>query len=295
MNQKAVIYIILSALLLYLYYRKNDFTIFVAFAVVAGATLIFRNATIGQEGFRGGDKECAKLGFKPPNIQKKNWKKSLVNSLKNIQKVADKHWPFENMTENKPKNDDAKKNFSMITNNAFYKEESAKIRKDDEKQDNQMKFIGGAAGIYEAFIISPSDEKKENLLKELTSEFVTKAIKGGEMVLALLKKNHEYLKKEYKAAGQEMETSLNNLSQYLICLCKQWITIWKALQKAKFGGKDGADDASGGDDDEEKPKNKNKKKKNANNKKKKSSKKDAEDDDAEDDDAEDDDEDAEDE
>ena len=33
MNQKVVIYIILSAILLYLYYRKKDFTIFVAFAV----------------------------------------------------------------------------------------------------------------------------------------------------------------------------------------------------------------------------------------------------------------------
>jgi len=284
MNQKAVIYIILSAMLLYLYYRKQDLAIFVAFAVVAGATLIFRSETIGQEGFSGGggggvDKECAKLGFTPPNIQKKNWKKSLVNSLKNIQKVADKKWPFENMSENKPKNDDAKKNFSMITNNAFYKGESAKIRKDDEKQDNQMKFIGGAAGIYEAFIISPSDKKKESLLKDLNSEFVTKAIKGGEMVLALLKKNHEHLKKEYKAAGQEMETSLNNLSQYLICLCKQWITIWKALQKANFGSEDGDNGDDGDDDDgeggdEEKPK----KKKNANKKKNKSSKKSKKDD-----------------
>ena len=282
MNQKVVIYIILSAILLYLYYRKKDFTIFVAFAVVAGATLIFRSATIGEEGFSagggggGGDKECAKLGFKPPKIQKKNWKKSLVTTLKNIQKVAEKHWPFEGMTGDKPNNDDAKKNFNMITNNAFYKGETAKIRKDENKQEIQMKFIGGAAGLYEAFIKSPSDKNKEDVVKEINSEYLTKAIKGGEMVLEILKKNHENLKKEYKAGGLEMETDLNNLSRYLICLCKQWITIWKALQKAKIGGESGdnGDDDDNDDDDEgededgeeEKPK----KKKNANKKKKKS-------------------------
>ena len=292
MNQKVVIYIILSAILLYLYYRKKDFTIFVAFAVVAGATLIFRSATIGEEGFSigggggggGGDKECAKLGFKPPKIQKKNWKKSLVTTLKNIQKVAEKHWPFEGMTGDKPNNDAAKKNFSMITNNAFYKEENAKIRKDENKQDIQMKFIGGAAGLYEAFIKSPSDKNKEDVVKDLNSEFVTKAIKGGEMVLEILKKNHENLKKEYKAGGLEMETDLNNLSRYLICLCKQWITIWKALQKAKFGdesddkGDDDEGDGDGGDEgeeEEEKPK----KKKNKSTKKK--SKKDDNNDDEE--------------
>jgi hypothetical protein len=284
MNQKVVIYIILSAILLYLYYRKKDFTIFVAFAVVAGATLIFRSATIGEEGFKGGgggDKECAKLGFKPPKIQKKNWKKSLVTTLKNIQKVADKHWPFEDMLDGKPKNDDAKKNFSMITNNAFYKGESAKIRDDKKKQEIQMKFLGGAAGMYDALIISPSDEKKEKLSKDLNSEDVAKAIKGGEMVLALLKKNHENMKKEYKAGGIEMETGVNNLSQYLICLCKQWITIWKALQKAKIGGEsdDNGDDKGDDedeDDEEEKPKKKKKK-----STKKKSKKVDDDDDDDE--------------
>jgi hypothetical protein len=255
-----------------LYYKKQDLAVFAAFVAVVAGTL-FASATIGEEGFGiggggGGDKECAKLGFKPPKIQKKNWKKSLVTTLKNIQKVADKYWPFEDMLGSKPNNDDAKKDYSMVTNNAFYKEESVKIRKDEKKQDIQMKFLGGAASLYDAFIISPSDKKKENLLKEINSEFVTKAIKGGEMMLALLKKNHENLKKEYKAGGIEMETGVNNLSQYLICLCKQWITIWKALQKAKFGdeGDEGGDGGDKGDDEdgdegdeEEKPKKKKKK------------------------------------
>jgi hypothetical protein len=280
MNQKVIIYIILSAILLYLYYRKKDFTIFVAFAVLAGATLIFRSATMSEEGFSGGDKECAKLGFKPPKIQKKNWKKSLVSTLKNIQNVADKYWPFEDMLGSKPKNDDSKKDFSMVTNNAFYNKESEKIRKDKEKQDIQMKFLGGAVGIYDALIISPSDEKDAQIMKLLNSGDISKAIKGGEMVLTLLKKNHDNLEKDYKAGGQEMETGVKNLSQYLICLCKQWITIWKALQKAKIGdeGGDKGDDEGEDGDEEEKPK---KKKKNSNKKKKKKS---GDDEDAEDED-----------
>ena len=74
MNQKVVIYIILSAILLYLYYKRGDIAIFAAFAVVAGATLIFRSATIGEEGFGGGGgggKGCAKMGFTAPKIDKK--------------------------------------------------------------------------------------------------------------------------------------------------------------------------------------------------------------------------------
>jgi hypothetical protein len=283
MNQETVIYIILSAILLYLYYRKKDIAIFVAFVIVAGGTLIFRGS-MSCEGFiegntGGGDKECAKLGFKPPKIQKKKWKESLVNSLKNIQKVADKHWPFEDMLDTKPKNDKAKKNYNTITNNAFYKVESAKIRDDKEKQDIQMKFIGGAAGMYDVLVQnSDNKDKEEKFWKEITPVSVTKAIKGGEMVLALLKKNHAYLKKQYKAADQEMDTDVNNLSQYLICLCNQWLFIWKALQKAKYSGgndKDDGDEDGGegeGDDDDGEKK---KKKKSKNTKK---SKKDDDDD-----------------
>ncbi|NDE72109.1 MAG: hypothetical protein EB054_05355, partial [Actinobacteria bacterium] len=72
MNQKTVIYIILSAILLYLYYRKGDLAIFVGFVVVVTGTLILGKGH-GVDGFSmggggggggGGDKECAKIGFK---------------------------------------------------------------------------------------------------------------------------------------------------------------------------------------------------------------------------------------
>jgi hypothetical protein len=68
MNQQSVVYIILSAILLYLYYRKKDFTIFVAFAVVAGATLIFRDLTV-NEGLTSNEEDDKK---KKKNADKKN-------------------------------------------------------------------------------------------------------------------------------------------------------------------------------------------------------------------------------
>ena len=50
MNQKVVIYIILSAILLYLYYRKGDLAIFVAFVIVVTGTLILGKGG-SMEGF----------------------------------------------------------------------------------------------------------------------------------------------------------------------------------------------------------------------------------------------------
>ena len=98
MNQKAVIYIILSAILLYLYYRKGDLAIFVAFVVVVTGTLILGKGG-GDEGFGMGgggggvvDKECANLGFKEVKIDKKDINGSLEKAMKNIEKVADKYW-----------------------------------------------------------------------------------------------------------------------------------------------------------------------------------------------------------
>ena len=78
MNQRIVIYIILSAVLLYLYYSRRDLAIFAVFVVVVGATLIFgdRSAegfSVGGIGGGGGDKidkECTKLGFTAPRPQK---------------------------------------------------------------------------------------------------------------------------------------------------------------------------------------------------------------------------------
>ena len=92
MNQRIIIYIILSAILLYLYYRRRDITVFAAFIVVVGSTLIFRNGST-SEGFGigigggGGDKvdsECAKIGYTAPKIDKKDIPGSLEKVMKSV-------------------------------------------------------------------------------------------------------------------------------------------------------------------------------------------------------------------
>jgi hypothetical protein len=263
MNKETVIYIILSAMLLYLYYRRREIAIFVAFVVVAGGTLIFRESMPSYEGFIEGntsggnvDKDCAKLGFKPPKIQKKKWKESLVNSLKNIKNVADKYWPFNDIIGNKPKNDTAKENYTKVVENDFFKKESKSINKENN-QDFAMKFIGGAVEMYDGLVNSDDKKKEEKVWKELTPEVVNKAIKGGEMYITLLKKNHENLKKN------DADKDVLTLSKYLVCLAKQWLMIFKQL-KSVLGsddGDEGGEDEEDDDSDKKKKSKKSKKKK----------------------------------
>ena len=51
MNQKVIIYIILSGLLLYLYYRTRDITIFASFIVVVTMTM-FEHGVEEREGLK---------------------------------------------------------------------------------------------------------------------------------------------------------------------------------------------------------------------------------------------------
>lgn len=258
MNQRVVIYIILSAILLYLYYRNRDITVFAAFVVVVSGTLLFRGATTFSEGLTGGgggkvNKECSKLGFKPPKIQKKNMKGKLLTALKNIQTVADKHWPFNDLMGGKPKNDNAKDIFKNATDNDYIKKEQKKFNNDKETSDLAMKFLGGSVQMYDALLLEPSEEKEEKLWKEMNLDNINKAIKGGEMYSTILKKNHDNLKKD------DADKDVLALSQYFICLSRQWLTIWKQVKSAKDdGGDDSGDD---GDKDKEPEKKKSRKKK----------------------------------
>jgi len=53
MNQKTVIYIILSAILLYLYYKRGGIALFVAFVVVVAGTLFAGVGASAREGMNG--------------------------------------------------------------------------------------------------------------------------------------------------------------------------------------------------------------------------------------------------
>jgi len=250
-NQKDVIYIILSAILLYLYYKRGGIALFVAFVVVVAGTLF--SGAVAREGMGGGNKECAKLGFTSPKIDKSKMKGSITNAMKNIQKVADKYWPFEDYMGNKPSKDNAKDNFSTVTNNITFKTEARKIEENKASQENIFIFLGNSVEVYEAF---KKDEKIDESITKIKDK-VANGIKGGNEYLSLLNKNHAFLKKEYKTAGVD-DKGVLKLSQYLVCLCSQWLSIWKQIQKAngRGGDADADEGEGGGDEEEEKPKKK---------------------------------------
>ena len=62
MNQKVVIYIILSAILLYLYYKRGDLAIFAAFVVVVAGTIFTQGSASAREGMEDDDKKTTKSG-----------------------------------------------------------------------------------------------------------------------------------------------------------------------------------------------------------------------------------------
>ena len=255
MNQKGVIYIILSAILLYLYYRKRDIAIFAGFVVVVVGTLILGKGGDAREGFgfggggkKGGggiDKECAKMGFKPIKLDKDDLAGTLEQVIKGIEQVAVKQWPYDGMGGNKDGGgDDEDKKKKQKELDAFVevwiKETNAIKIDDNTKLDQLDKFVRfSAADIY--------DKKRYDQLFKLKPEQIKNMISGGDVVLKLLEKINK---------SDEIDSNFKKQLKYLICLCKYWTNIYKEAQKAT------ADDEGGaGDDDDEKPKKKKKTKK----------------------------------
>ena len=158
MNQKVGIYIILSAVLLYLYYKRGDLTIFAAFVAVVVGTLIFRdqNQTDEREGFGfgGGDKECAKMGFKPIKLDKDDLAGSLEKVMKNIEKVADKQWPFEKGDFDGKRTEDKtfEENWKIIQDSSIVKEIIKKGR-DNPDMVSMLTIWEPISVIYWTFII----------------------------------------------------------------------------------------------------------------------------------------------
>lgn len=269
MNQNTVIYIILSAILLYLYYRKKDIAIFVAFVIVAGATLIFRGS-MSCEGFvegntnRGGvDKVCAKLGFKPPKIDKNDIKGSLEKVIKDIKPIADKYW--KKNIENKS-DDKTDKTFEKNCDELEKKVMEIKKKNKNVDVDSIINIYIPTVFPYVQVINDKSmtdkifnDKFLENSDKNVENS--NSAIKAINMI-----KNSDEIKDLNKGSKQ--------ILNYLVCLGNHWISIYKAIQKAKDSGGDGDGEDEDDDDDDKKKK---KKKKNT----KKKSKKDDDDDDDE--------------
>ena len=239
-NQKNVIYIILSAILLYLYYKRGGVTLFAAFVVVAAGTLILPSAreglSLGGGKGGGGDKECAKMGFTPIKLVKDDLVGSLEKVMKNIKTVAEKHWPYDGKaTEDEDKKKKQKELDAFVE--IWMKEAKKALDDDKTKSDQANKFIMFSADIYE--------KKRYDELFKLKPEQIKNMISGGYIVLKLLEKISK---------SDEIDSNFKKQLKYLICLCKYWTNIYKEAQKATA-------DEGGGEDDDEKLKKKKKTKK----------------------------------
>ena len=250
MNQKVVIYIILSAILLYLYYRRKDGAIFAAFVVMVAGTM-FASAS-AREGFGfgggGGDKACAKLGFITPKIDKKDINGSLEKTLKNFKKVVEK---YADVGE---KGIDLKKiDIEIKAINSVISSDSAKdmvTKWNNEGSNDFMLFLRYSHETFYPYIFRPSEKDQKEIIKDLPriiKEKIKIVINGGNMTVKLL----EDIKKldEMKQLDKKAKTVLD----VIICAFKQTVLIWKSLDKASSGG----DDKDG--DDEEKQTKKKKK------------------------------------
>jgi hypothetical protein len=264
MNQRTIIYIILSAILLYLYYRRRDLAIFAVFIVVVGATLIFGDGST-SEGFGGGggdkvDSACAKMGFTAPKIVKDgdgDIGESLEKEMKKINKVANKYWPYDERGDAK---DEADKTSIQEFVGVYMKEiKDNELSKEDI--DNITMFTELGKELY--YKVYNPDEKKRGKITLKPSDLPKGYIKepfisGGNKILKLLE--------NVSKSSELKDEGAKKLVKYVICLCKHWIAILKIVDGMSTGKKSGSgkkkkddEDAGGGDDDEEKPKKKKKK------------------------------------
>jgi hypothetical protein len=273
MNQKTVIYIILSAILLYLYYRKGDLAIFVAFVVVVTGTLIlgkggsmegFGKKGKGKGGGGGGGGGCSKLGFKEVKVDKKDINGSLKKIFANFKTVTSKYLNYGDKGAD-PK-EEYIESIRALEKFEIIKSEMEKVNKVKENQEYIMTIAFGSMGLLHPYLILKEEEKRTKFVKilkdfkkkdEKTGRTVFESIlKGGELgskVLEKIKKSDEM---------KEADKEVKNVFNVIECAFKQVLSIWKALDNVVVegdGGDEGGDE--GGEDGDDEGKKKKKKKK----------------------------------
>jgi len=270
MNQTTVIYIILSAILLYLYYKRGGIAIFGAFVVVVVGTLIIRKDFDSVEGMKGnGGGECANMGFTAPKIVKDengDVGESLEKEMKKIKKIADKYWPYD---EKGNSNDETEKT-SMEEYGKIYRKIMEKNTFSKEEDEAINMFLELSKDFY--YKINNKDQSKRKKIELKVSDLP----KGYIKKFFIPTKFSEVLEKVSKS-DELKDEGAKKLAKYLNCLCKHWIAIYTKIDTMATGKKTNSskNEDKEPDDEEEKPK---KKKKKATKKKK------SEDDDDEDED-----------
>jgi hypothetical protein len=250
MNQETIIYIILSAILLYLYYRRRDLSILIGFIVLVSSTLIFgkdvREGAKNKSGSGSGSDECKKMGFKQPEIDKKDIKGSLEKVTKNIEKVAETYWGFEkgDIEGKSTKDEKLEKSWSAIKNIPYIK--SLIDGKKREDAETLLVMFFPAYDLYEKFVIRKlTAEEKDTFLKDNIMTKLDKAVKGSDSAMEIVEKikNSDEMK--------DMDKDAKKLMKYIGCLAKQWDSIFKALKAAGSGEKNKKKSKKNDDDDDD--------------------------------------------
>jgi hypothetical protein len=237
LHQKTVIYIILSAILLYLYYLRRDLAVFAAFAVVVAGTLIVGKDLDSIEGMTrrrggggggGGGGGCANMGFTAPKIKKDDdgdLGESLETEIKKIKEIADKYWPYDMKGDSDKENEKEiiKKYYGVfakiVQENKFSKDENTTFDI----------FMETCKSIYEQ--VNSSDKSKRKQLTIKASDLPKGYLKE---IVSVANKFHVILNKVRKS-DELKDAGAKKLARYLSCLCKHWITIFTEVDNLATG------------------------------------------------------------
>jgi len=262
---KVVIYAVISALLLYLYYLKRDLSIFAAFIVVVLEMIRTTNSDGflneglkmggGGGGGGGGSGNCAKLGFSKPTIAEKTLVADLEKEMKKIKKVADEHWPYDDW-KGSSKDESKSEYFTPIMQAIQEVNKDERQDAGDQKKENELttQMQNVMVNLYD---MASSDSKKAKDMKDsLKGELTVKGMTLDKKK-SLVKMFNGYIKiidKQIKAFTDASKTDImkeaskesKKLLDYLICLFTHWNLIFKAMNDIIGKG------VKVGDDDEEK-------------------------------------------
>lgn len=248
MNQKAMIYIILSAILLYLYYLRRDLAIFAGFVVVVVGTLILGKGRdiegiIGRKSGSSGSSssnQCSDLKFAEPNIDKTRVVTSLIELNDNFKKVCGKYLKFE---ERGP---ELNKEGGAILE-SLYKDEKIKKKLDsileNFQKENQNEYFAYLIGTNTLllnnytesdkgelrFIVFGSNQPVKKTLNDFTKEdykFFTSALKGAKAFVPTIDKimNLEEIK--------EQDNKTKDLFKFMKCAVNHTIKVLNSLKDA---------------------------------------------------------------
>jgi hypothetical protein len=212
MNSKAVIYIILSAILLYLYYKRGGFAIFAAFvAVVFGTLILGKGKDIeGNTGKTKSGSSCSALKFTKPTINKKKVVPNLIALNDNFKEVCSKYLNTENLGLNA---EGAAIMDPIFKDNELKKQIDTIMKKLEKNQKEFFAYVVGTSSLllnkkYEksetgemTFTFFGSKAPVKKILNDLTKDdydFFKSAVSGANILLEIIDeiKNIDGVKKQ---------------------------------------------------------------------------------------------------